>query len=225
MAQHEIGCLLRHFFDNFQDSSCMEALRLDLQFNNPWKPQVLKNEHANKTTQHQRCCCLIYVFLLKVNLVDITVAVKSLAQKKHLLNLLGAHKNFHHLRQYLGYHTLSGLVLQERMFLNKKKIICFLATKKTGVTVIDVMSCYTIVLLSVTLLLCYTSRMISTIRLYYHNYCYTTVGGNPAMSRTTYVDVRTCVGLEPSGEGFSPSTLWLNHPNKFLPVTWAIFLK
>ena len=132
--------------------------------NNPWKPHVLKNEHANKTTQHQRCCCLIYVFLLKVNLVGISRWVPC--TKKHLPNLLGAHKNFHHLRQYLGYHTLSSLVLQERMFLNKKKIICFLATKN-GVTVIDVMSCYTMILLSVTLLLCYTSRMISTIRLQY----------------------------------------------------------
>lgn len=34
VAQHEIGLFLRHFFDNFQDSSCMEA-QTDSQFNNP----------------------------------------------------------------------------------------------------------------------------------------------------------------------------------------------
>ena len=145
-------------------SSCMEALCLDLQFNNPWKPHVLKNEHANKTTQHQRCCCLIYVFLLKVNLVGISRWVPC--TKKHLPNLLGAHKNFHHLRQYLGYHTLSSLVLQERMFLNKKKIICFLATKN-GVTVYR---CYELFILwYYCLLLCYSAILVEWYPLYVYS--------------------------------------------------------
>ncbi len=84
--------------------------------------------------------------------------------------------------------------------LNKKKVNCFLAKKRRYTCYVYIYIQYTLLYYD-TIVLCYSARTLYTILQfgftqlkvsfilqYYHNYYYTTVGGNPAMSCTTYID-------------------------------------